>query len=215
MSKCVDALVVALTGGVAAGKSAVTRRFESLGAHVYDADIAARAVIEPDTSGLAAIVEAFGVGVLDSMGRLDRRAMRERVFAEPDAKRTLEKIIHPRVRDWLHGRVAAERGPYCLLAIPLLAENIAHYRWVDRVLVVDAPESLQVKRLMSRDAIDKTLALRMLAQQASRVERLALADDVIENDGDERLLDDAVARLHQKYLALSAARAADKDGRRS
>ena len=200
------ALVIALTGGVAAGKTAVTRRFEALGVHVHDADVAAREVIEPGTPGLAEVVAAFGAGVLDDSGRLDRAAMRQRVFADPAARRTLEAIIHPRVRQWLHDRALAERGPYCLLAIPLLAENIEHYRWVDRVLLVDAPESVQIARLVVRDGIGETLARRMLDHQASRTERLALADDVIENSGDEAALDLAVAELHQRYLALAAAR---------
>ena len=197
-------LVIALTGGIAAGKSAVARRFEALGVPVHDADVAARAVIEPGSSGLAAVVDAFGAQVLDASGRLDRPAMRERVFADPVARRRLEAIIHPRVRQWLHERALAEREPYCLLAIPLLAENIAHYRWVDRVLLVDAPENLQIARLVARDGIDETLARRMLAQQATRAERRALADDVIENDGDEAALDSAVTDLHRRYLALAA-----------
>ena len=198
-----NTLVIALTGGIAAGKSAVARRFEVLGVHVHDADLAAREVVAPGTPGLAAVAEAFGEGVLDETGTLDRRAMRERVFTDPAARRRLEAIIHPLVRDWLKDRVAAETGPYCLLAIPLLAENIGHYRWIKHVLLVDAPESLQLSRLMLRDGLDETLARNMLAQQASRAERLALADDVIDNSGDEAALDAAVAELHRKFLALA------------
>jgi dephospho-CoA kinase len=204
MNKPSPAFVIAITGGVAAGKSAVARRFEALGVHVYDADVAARAVVELGTDGLAAVVDAFDSGVLDGSGRLDRPAMRQRVFADPAARLTLEAIVHPRVRQWLHDRVVADTGAYCLLAIPLLAENIGHYRWVDRVLLVDAPESVQLARLVVRDGIDETLARRMLAHQASRAERLALADDVIENSGDEAALDDAVADLHQRYLELAS-----------
>ena len=204
MSERRRARVIALTGGVAAGKSAVARRFEALGVPVHDADVAARAVVEPGSAGLAAVVDAFGTQVLDASGRLDRPAMRERVFADPAARQRLEAIIHPRVRQWLREHALAERGSYCLLVIPLLAENIVHYRWVDRVLLVDAPESLQIARLMARDGIDETLARRMLAQQATRAERRALADDVIENDGDEAALDAAVADLHRRYLALAA-----------
>lgn len=200
-----SALVVALTGGVAAGKGAVTRRFEALGVPVHDADVAAREVIAPGSEGLAEVVAAFGPGVLDPEGRLDRPAMRRRVFAEPAARRGLEAIIHPRVRAWLHERALAERSPYCLLAIPLLAENHAHYRWVDRVLLVDVPASVQLARLVARDDIDPALAQRMIDQQASRAERLALADDVIDNSGDESALDAAVADLHQRYLTLATA----------
>jgi len=198
--------VVALTGGVAAGKSAVTRRFAALGVPVHDADVAAREVVAPGSEGLAAVVDAFGDGVLDAAGRLDRPAMRRRVFADPAARRTLEGIIHPRVRHWLHERALADTAPYCLLAIPLLAENIEHYRWVDRVLLVDAPAEQQLARLIARDGIDEALARRMLAQQARREERLALAHDVIDNGGDEDALDEAVAALHLRYLTLAANR---------
>jgi dephospho-CoA kinase len=196
-------LVVALTGGVAAGKSAVTRRFEALGVPVHDADVAAREVIAPGSEGLAEVVSAFGADVLDERGQLDRPSMRRRVFADPAARRRLEAIIHPRVRAWLRERALTDSTPYCLLAIPLLAENITEYRWVDRVLVVDVPESVQLARLIARDGVDETLARRMIEQQASRADRLALADDVIDNRGDESALDQAVAELHQRYLTLT------------
>lgn len=198
------ALVIALTGGIASGKSTVERRFVTRGVHVYDADHAAREVVEPGTDGLTLLIKAFGNDILDRSGRLDRPAMRRRIFADSAARMALEAIIHPHVRLWLRDRAATDCGPYCLLAIPLLTENIEHYRWVDRVLLVDVPESVQMTRLIARDEIDETLARRMLAQQASRVERLALADDVIENSGDEAMLDQTVAKLHQHYLALAS-----------
>ena len=193
--------VVAVTGGVASGKSAVTRRFQALGVPVHDADVAAREVIEPGTPGLQAVVQAFGPDVLDRDGRLDRPAMRRHVFADDGARRKLEEIIHPRVREWLHDRAMAQHDPYCLLAIPLLVENMDAYRWVNRVLVVDAPQATQIARLVERDGIDAALAQRMLDRQASRTERLAMADDVIDNSGDEAALDDAVMALHRRYLA--------------
>ncbi len=198
--------VVALTGGVAAGKSAAERCFATHGIRVYDADRAAREVVEPGTPGLAAIVEAFGAEALGADGRMDRAAMRRRVFGEPAARLQLEAIVHPLVRAWLQASAAADTGPYCLLAIPLLAENIAHYRWVDRILLVDAPESVQLERLVQRDGIDLALAQRMLAQQASRAQRLALADDVLDNGGDQAALAGAVEILHRRYLALAAER---------
>jgi dephospho-CoA kinase len=198
--------VIALTGGIASGKSAVTRCFESLGIAVYDADIAAREVVAPGSEGLQAIVAAFGAEALDAEGRLDRAAMRRRVFADDQARLTLESITHPRVRQWLREHALADRGPYCLLAIPLLAENIEHYRWVDRVLVVDAPDDVRLGRLMRRDHIDAELAQRMLDRQASRAQRLAIADDVIDNSADEAALGPAVERLHEKYLGLAGAR---------
>jgi dephospho-CoA kinase len=197
--------VIALTGGVASGKSAVERRFDALGIHTYDADKAARAVVEPGSPALAAIAEVFGESALDAEGRLDRQAMRQHIFADVGARKTLEGILHPRIRTWLGDRVAGDTGPYCLLAIPLLTENWTHYRWVDRVLVVDVPESVQIQRLLQRDGIDETLAARMLANQSSRSERLALADDVIDNSGDEGVLDGQVGALHARYLELAAA----------
>lgn len=197
--------VVALTGGVAAGKSAVEDRFRALGVGVHDADRAAREVIEPETPGLAAIVEAFGREVLGPDGRLDRPSMRRRIFADRDARHTLEAIIHPRVRQWLRDRADDDPGTYCILAIPLLVENLAHYRWVDRVLVVDVDPQEQVRRLIRRDGVDEGLARRMLASQASREQRLAIADDVIDNGGPEDALDGQVRVLHARYLALARA----------
>ncbi|HET7222377.1 MAG TPA: dephospho-CoA kinase [Rhodanobacteraceae bacterium] len=197
--------VVALTGGVASGKSAVARRFESHGVHVYDADVAAREVVAPREPALAEIEFVFGTGVLDADGSLDRRRMRERVFADPDARRKLEAIIHPRVRAWLRRRVGMDRGPYCMLAIPLLFENQDDYDWVDRVLVVDAPEALQIERLMRRDGVTREAAQRVLEVQSTRAQRIAIADDVILNDGEESALDARVAALHERYLELAAA----------
>ena len=197
---------VALTGGIAAGKSAVEQRFKALGVHVYDADQASRVVVEPGSDGLAAIVDAFGSESLDSHGRLDRPRMRKRVFADPMARKTLEAIVHPRVRKWMLDQVQADEGPYVMLAIPLLAENIGHYHWVDRILVVDVPEAVQLQRLMLRDGMDEDLAVSILASQTSRTARLALADDIIDNSGPESALEAQVAALHQRYLALAAAR---------
>jgi dephospho-CoA kinase len=196
--------VVALTGGVAAGKSAVARRFEALGIRVYDADVAAREVVAPREPALAEIEFVFGAGVLNADGSLDRRAMREQVFADPVARKKLEAIIHPRVRAWLRRRVGMDRGPYCMLAIPLLVENRDEYAWVDRVLLVDAPEALQIERLMQRDGIDREAAQRMLAAQSSREQRRTIAGDVIVNDGEEAALDAQVAALHARYLELAA-----------
>jgi dephospho-CoA kinase len=197
--------VVALTGGVASGKSAVARRFESLGIGVYDADVAAREVVAPGEPALVEIRSVFGAGVLQADGALDRRAMRDRVFADSGARKKLEAIVHPRVRAWLRRRVGMDRGPYCMLAIPLLVENRAEYQWVDRVLLVDAPEALQVERLMQRDGVTREHAERMLDAQSTRAQRLAMADDVIMNDGEESALDAQVAALHARYLKLAGA----------
>lgn len=189
-----------MTGGIAAGKSAVCRAFEAHGVHVHDADVAAREVVAPGTPGLAAIVETFGPRMLDANGELDRRAMREQVFADAEARRRLEAIVHPRVDAWLRERVRADTGPYCLLAIPLLAETWPQYAWVDRVALVEAPLASRIARLTQRDGIDAAAAQRMLDAQASDAARRALADDIIDNSGDLTALDAAVERLHQRYL---------------
>lgn len=198
--------VVALTGGIAAGKSAVGRRFQALGIDVYDADIAAREVVAPGETALAEIEFVFGVGVLNADGSLNRHAMRERVFADPAARRQLEAIVHPRVRGWLRRRVGMNRGPYCMLAIPLLVETHGDYAWVDRVLLVDVPEALQIDRLIQRDGVTREIAQAMLDAQSSRAARAAIADDIIVNAGDEADLDAAVATLHARYLALAGAK---------
>lgn len=195
--------VVALTGGIASGKSAAERRFEARGVHAYDADVAARAVVEPGSEALAEVARVFGPGALDADGRLDRAAMRQRVFDDPSARAALEGILHPRIRDWLRHAVAADTGPYCILSIPLLVENRAHYAWVDRVLVVDASEAVRIGRLTRRDGIDEALARKMIAAQASREDRLAIADDVIVNDGDEAGLDARVGELDRRYRGLA------------
>lgn len=202
--------VVALTGGVASGKSAVARRFEALGIHVYDADAAARAVVEPGQPALAEIEFVFGPQVLDANGTLDRRALRERIFDDADARRELEAIVHPRVHAWLMRRVAMDRGPYCMLMIPLLAETWPQYDFVDRVLLVDAPEEIQIARLMQRDGVTRPQAQRTLDAQATRAQRRELAQDVIVNDGDESELDAQIAALHSGYLELAALKGAQK-----
>lgn len=194
------AYVVALTGGIASGKSAVAERFETLGVDVIDADRVARELVGPGQPALDEIASAFGNDVLDANGALDRRRMRERVFADPSARRRLEAILHPRVRAELHERARLSTAPYVLLAIPLLAESEG-YDWIDRVLVVDVPRETQRQRLIARDGITPQLADAMLDAQASRERRLAIADDVVDNDGALADLDAQVAKLHRHYLA--------------
>lgn len=202
--------IVGLTGGVASGKSEVTQRFQALGVEVVDADVAAREVVEPGQPALARIAERFGAGMLLADGRLDRRQLRERVFADAQARRDLEAITHPAIRARVKAQAQAAPGPYAVVAVPLLAEaGRAAYPWMARVLVVDAPESLQHDRLMRRDGVDEALAARMIAAQASRTVRLAIADDVILNDGDPAHLDTAVAALHARYLAAAQPEALD------
>lgn len=203
----VRAYVIGLTGGVASGKSEVERRFAALGIHVEDADRAAREAVAPGAEGLAALVAAFGRGILAGDGALDRAAMRRRVFADDAARRTLEAIVHPRVRVALREACLAAPGPYAIAAIPLLAEGGGRdaYPWLDRILVVDVPRETQLARLLQRDGIDRALAERMLDAQVTREQRLAIADDVLVNDGMLQDLDPPVAALHAQYLALAAA----------
>ena len=193
---------VALTGGVASGKSTVERLFASRGIEIVDADHVAREVVAAGTAGLADIVEVFGTDVLSADGSLDRRAMRERVFADERARRQLEAIIHPRVREVLRQRASEVHSAYGMLVIPLLVES-GDYAWVNRVLVVDVPREVQRERLLKRDGISRELAEAMLDAQASREQRLAVADDVIDNSADLESLDAAVERLHRRYVQLA------------
>lgn len=193
--------VVAITGGIASGKSAVTALFEQLGVTVADADTAARAVVARGQPALSEIVTRFGPGILLDDGTLDRVQMRSRVFEDIATRRDLEAITHPRIRLLLHEQCLAAPGPYAMAAIPLLAEIGASeaYPWLQRVLVVDAPVALQRARLLARDGIVAYLADRMIAAQAGREQRLALATDIITNDGLPSDLEAPVRRLDRMY----------------
>ncbi len=193
---------VALTGGIASGKSAVAALFTAHGVPVIDSDVIAREVVAPGSPALEAIRRRFGDGVLQADGSLDRRALREQVFAEPAARRDLEAITHPAIRARMQAWSQTAVGPYQIHMIPLLIEGGGR-RDFDRVLVVDCPEQLQVQRVMQRDGVDEISARNVLAAQASRAERLAIADDVIVNDGDRDKLSIEVDALHRRYLQLS------------
>lgn len=197
---------VATTGGIAAGKSTVANAFAVAGATLFDADVVARELVAPGQPALAEIVSAFGSDILTPQGELDRRRMRERVFADEAARRKLEAILHPRVRAELRARVQACTAPYCVLAIPLLVESEGAYDWVDRVLVVDVPPAMQLARLMQRDGMAADGARLALAAQATRAQRLALADDVIDNSFAPEDLRAPVQRLHELYHRLAQAR---------
>jgi dephospho-CoA kinase len=166
----------------------------------------ARDLVQMGRPALAEIADAFGDEMLTASGELDRRRMRDRVFSDAAERRRLEAILHPKVRAELLAAVAACAYPYCILVIPLLAEWRDDYAWVDRALVVDVPIETQVTRVMQRDSITRDAALRILAVQATRERRLALADDVIENSGPAVAIDAAVERLHERYCALVDAR---------
>ena len=196
--------IIGVTGGIGSGKSAVTTRLAGHGVPVFDADHVARQLVEPGELALVQIVAAFGPGMLDTDGRLDRAALRAVVFADGRARERLNAILHPGVHARLRA-LAQTPGPrYVAVAIPLLAESAQGYDWLDRILVVDVPRAVQIERAMRRDQIDRTAAERILAAQADRAQRLALADDVIANDGPIEHLDGIVARLHARYQALAS-----------
>jgi dephospho-CoA kinase len=196
-------LRIGLTGGIASGKSTVTQRFAELGVPVIDADIASRTVVEPGKPGLARVVERFGPQVLDAEGRLDRRALRAVIFKDSASRQALEAILHPLVRADIEHQAAAAQGPYVVMAIPLLIEGGNPHQRVDRVLVVDTDEALQIQRVQMRDGASLEQARAILASQASREARLAAADDVLLNAGSVAELRQAVDHLHEQYLQLS------------
>jgi len=196
-------LTIGLTGGIASGKSTVEQRFLELGAAVIDADDSSRAVVARGQPGLAAVVARFGAAVLTAQGELDRRALRSLVFADPEKRRDLEAILHPLIREHMALEASRAVGPYLVLAIPLLVEGGSRDR-VDRILVVDVDEAVQMQRLMTRDSIGADEARSILAAQSSRASRLRAADDVLENSGTVSELRQAVDRLHERYLALAA-----------
>lgn len=198
-------LVVGLTGGVASGKSAASEIFSQLGAPIVDTDLIAREVVAPGQPALAEIEQVFGAEMLTATGELDRAALRARIFANPDLRTTLERILHPRIRALTEQRIERLDKPYCVVVVPLLIES-GMVDMVDRILVIDTPESEQIQRVQGRDGITREEAERMLKAQASRAERLARADDVIRNDGSLESLRTAVEALHRQYLDPGATR---------
>ena len=195
-------LLIALTGGIASGKSAVADLFAKRGVPVLDTDRIARDVVEPGAPALAELVAQFGADILDASGRLDRARMRERVFQSPEQRKRLEAITHPAIRAELARRSAEAGGAYQIHVIPLLVEG-GRADAYDRVLVVNVPEAQQLQRLMARDGASVEQARRILDAQATREQRLALADDVIVNTGALADLDGFVETLHRNYLLLS------------
>ena len=196
---------MAVTGGIASGKSAVTGSFDNLGITVADADLAARAVVEAGQPALEEIAACFGSHLIIE-GQLNRQALRELIFDNADAKKKLESITHPRIRQLLIEQCQAATSAYAIVAIPLLAEGSKiHYAWIDRILVIDADRELQKSRLLTRDNITEILADKMLDAQASRAQRLAIADDVISNMHDMDALKNSVQRLDTSYRKFAKA----------
>lgn len=198
-------LIVGLTGGIGSGKSEVARAFGALGVESEDADAIAHAIMAPGQPGHAAVVGTFGAAAQRADGTLDRDWLRSRAFADDAFRARLEGLLHPIIRARIETALTAWRGPYGLLVVPLLLERGGLRERVDRVLVVDCPEDEQVRRVVARSRLTPETVRRIMATQLTRGERLARADDVIDNGGELADLDAQVARLDARYRALAAA----------
>ena len=196
-------LRIGLTGGIASGKSAVSDCFASLGVPVIDTDLISRELVQPGTEGLQQIIENFGDGVLDETGKLDRARLRAIVFASDDKRQLLENILHPAIRDRVEELVAEIiQAPYVIIVIPLLLET-RYPIPVDRVLVIDTDEELQLERLEQRDNLNREQARAMLRAQTTRQQRLKNADDIIRNNGSIEELHAQLRTLHHDYLVMA------------
>lgn len=199
-----SAFVVGLTGGIGSGKSMVADLFVAQGAALVDTDAIAHELTGPGGNAMPALIAAFGPEVVRGDGAMDRAAMRRLVFADPSAKGRLEGILHPMIRQLSAERCRSATCPYVILAVPLLVESGSYRERCDRILVVDCPESLQIERVMARNGMAEEEVRAIMAAQASRAQRLAIADDVVLNDGERTKIYPQVFALHQKYLLLSA-----------
>ncbi|NWA26743.1 dephospho-CoA kinase [Pseudomonas gingeri] len=193
--------ILGLTGGIGSGKSAAAQHFTDLGIHTVDADHAARWVVEPGRPALEKIAEHFGPGVLQADGQLDRAALRTLIFEDPEQRRWLEALLHPLIGAEIASHLARAQSPYAILVSPLLVES-GQYKNTQRVLVIDAPQALQIQRTQQRDQTSEQQVQAILKVQASREERLRHADDVLVNDRDLIWLNSEVERLHHFYLTL-------------
>lgn len=196
--------VVGLTGGIGSGKSTVADLFVELGAGLVDTDAIARELTTADGQAMPALVAEFGPAIVAADGGLDRTAMRQLAFADPSGRGRLESILHPLIRQISSSRCAAAPEPYVILAVPLLVESGNYRERCDRIVVVDCPESLQIERVMARNGLGADEVRAIMAAQATRQQRLAVADDVVVNDADRTKIYGQVKALHLKYLLLSA-----------
>lgn len=209
MQQAASRFVIGLTGGIGSGKSEVSRRFEDIGIAVVDADIVARQIVEPNTPALRQISEHFGNSILMENGALDRAQLRTIIFSHPEEKKWLENLLHPLIRESIVQQLnVAEspcgdhKSPYAILSSPLLLET-TQYQLVNRTLVVDAPEELQLARACARDSNNKDQIKAIMATQLSRLARKARADDIIDNSNTLTEIDRQVERLHSHYLTLA------------
>jgi dephospho-CoA kinase len=195
-------LTIGLTGGIGCGKSTVADLFASLGASIVDTDLIAHAMTVPGGPAMPAIAAEFGPGYLTPEGALDRARMRELVFTEPPARQRLEAILHPRIRAAADAEALAASAPYVIFVVPLLIESGNWRQRVKRVLAIDCAEATQVARVMARNGLSEEQVKAIMAAQATRAQRLAAADDVIDNDDGVAALLPQVERLHRIYLAI-------------
>ncbi|WP_407312369.1 dephospho-CoA kinase [Pseudomonas sp. nanlin1] len=193
--------ILGLTGGIGSGKSAAAERFAELGIHVVDADQAARWVVEPGRPALALLAERFGASLLQADGSLDRAALRTIIFADAEQRRWVERLLHPLIAEAISASLATAQSAYAVFVSPLMIES-GQSRITQRLLVIDAPEALRVARTLARDNTSAEQVQAILKAQASREERLRVADDVLVNDGDLASLRAGVERLHLFYLTL-------------
>lgn len=196
-------MIVGLTGGIGSGKSAAMEVFENLGIGCVDADIVAREVVEPGQPALLAITEHFGDGVLTDQGQLDRTALRNRIFSDPEAKRWLEQLLHPLIRDAMDQQLSAQTSPYAVLVAPLLFENDLD-RGCDATVLIDVPEATQVERVVSRDGGSESDAWAIIRSQMPREEKLKRADHIVTNTGSLAELEAQLVALHKQFVAQSA-----------
>ncbi len=195
--------VVAITGGIGSGKTTVANTFQqNYGVNIVDADVIARQVVEPNTPGLAAIIEHFGTSILLQNGRLNRTELRQRIFSTPEEKKWINALLHPLIIKEMQHQLSLSESSYTLLVVPLLVENKLQYL-ADRVLVVDVLQQTQIDRTTHRDHVSIEQVKAILKSQVSKEERLAIADDVINNDYPTHYLKQEIALLHNKYLLLS------------
>jgi len=198
-------LLIGLTGGIGSGKSTVATLFEARGASLVDTDLIAHALTGPSGAAMAAIRAAFGDSVIAADGRMERTAMRAKVFADDSERRRLEAILHPMIREESERQVRAATGPYTILVVPLLVESGRWRDRVDRLLVVDCPPAVQIERVMNRNGLSRQAVEAILAAQASREQRLACADDVIDNSGSEADLMPQIEAVATIYARLARA----------
>ncbi|NIH11644.1 MAG: dephospho-CoA kinase [Serratia symbiotica] len=197
------AYIVALTGGIGSGKSTVANAFARHGVAVVDADVIARQVVEPGNPALAKIAERFGNEILLASGALNRAVLRQRIFSQPDGKIWLNQLLHPLIRQETQRQLAQATSPYALWVVPLLVENGLQDR-ADRVLVIDVNTETQRARTVARDGISRQQVQDILSAQATREQRLAIADDIIDNSGIALEIELSVDALHRRYLELAA-----------